>query len=66
MTVDGNHVGSGGSGGSTGGSSGVDGLGGGLDVQSATSGDDMVLRNTIVAASSRGGQLRGQQLLGDN
>ncbi len=59
VTVDANQAGSGASGGPTGGSSGVDGLGGGLYVQSATSGDDMVLQNTIVAASSRGANCAG-------
>ena len=59
MTVDANQAGSSASGGPTGGSSGVDGLGGGLYVQSTTSGDDMVLRNTIVAASSRGANCAG-------
>ena len=66
MTVDANQAGSGGSGGSTGGSGGVDGLGGGLYVQSATSDDDMVLRNTIVADVLARSQLRGQQPLGDH
>ena len=59
VTVDGNQAGSGASGGSSGGSSGLDGLGGGISVQSTTSGDDMVLRNTIVAESSRGANCAG-------
>ena len=57
--MDDNQAGSGGSGGSTGASSGVDGLGGGIYVQSTTSGDDMVLQNTIVAGSSRGANCAG-------
>ena len=52
VTVDGNQAGSGASG-------GVDGLGGGIYVQSATSGDDMFLRNTIVAESSGGTNCAG-------
>ena len=65
-TVDDNQAGSGGSGGSTGASSGVDGLGGGIYVQSTTSGDDMVLQNTIVAWLLARGQLRGHKLRGDH
>jgi CSLREA domain-containing protein len=59
VTVDSDQAGSGASGGSTGGSSGTDGVGGGIYVQSATSGGDMVLQNTIVAASSRGTNCAG-------
>ena len=58
-TVNANQAGTGGTGGATGGSSGIDGVGGGLYVQSPTSGDDMVLQNTIVAGSSRGANCAG-------
>jgi hypothetical protein len=58
-TVDSNDTGSGGSGGSPGGSNGADGLGGGIYVQSATSADDMLLQNTIVAASAFGANCAG-------
>ncbi|MFL6110027.1 MAG: choice-of-anchor Q domain-containing protein, partial [Catenulispora sp.] len=54
VTVGSNQAAPGGSGGLTGGNGGVDGLGGGIYVQSATSGDNMVLQNTIVASSSHG------------
>jgi hypothetical protein len=59
VTVDGNQAGAGGTGGTTGGNSGVDGLGGGIYVQSANSGENMILENTIVAASPRGGNCAG-------
>jgi hypothetical protein len=59
VTADADQAGPGANGGSTGGSSGVNGLGGGLYVQSASSGDDLVLQNTIVAASSRGANCAG-------
>jgi hypothetical protein len=59
VTVDSNQAGAGAAGGATGGSSGADGLGGGIYVQSATSGDHMALQNTIVANSSRGGNCAG-------
>jgi hypothetical protein len=52
VTMEGNQAGSGGGG-------GPDGRGGGIYVQSATSGDDLVLRNTIVAESSRGANCAG-------
>jgi hypothetical protein len=52
VTVDGDQAGAGAGG-------AADGLGGGLYVQSATSGENMVMQNTIVAGSSLGANCAG-------